>query len=249
MPEQINSRDRVLYKHFVDRYFCVSEATRYALISSGLATLSNTFVVHNSIDIQHLNNVKPAAISVSEAEKIILISGGFLPSKGLHVAVEIAKRLMEMQFHFKMIITGIVYDSFASKEYYDRILKMIDAYSLHSTIQMEVGNSSVLQYFKAADIFIHPSDTEGLPRVVMEAMACRVPVVANAVGGVVDYILDGFTGVITRYNCVDDYVNAILKISTDKSFKARIVENAFQLVLTCFDSTQQLRAFERNLSK
>lgn len=249
LPEQINSRDRVLYKHFVDRYFCVSEATRYALISSGLATLSNTFVVHNSIDIQHLDNVKPAAISVSEAEKIILISGGFLPSKGLHVAVEIAKRLKEMQFHFKMIITGIVYDSFASKEYYDRILKMIDAYSLHSTIQMEVGNSSVLQYFKAADIFIHPSDTEGLPRVVMEAMACRVPVVANAVGGVVDYILDGFTGVITRYNCVDDYVNAILKISTDKSFKARIVENAFQLVLTCFDSTQQLRAFERNLSK
>lgn len=247
MPQQINRRDRCLYRLLVDRYCCVSEATRYALVASGIATLSNTFVVHNSINLQNLKNVRPAAVEVGINDTIILVSGGFLPSKGIHVAVEVARKLKERAFSFRMIITGVVYDYSGSRVYYEKVLKMIDDYGLDRNIQLEIGRSSVLEFFKISDIFIHPSDTEGLPRVIMEAMAFHVPVIANAVGGVTDYILDGYTGILTRYNNVDDYVDSIIRISTDTFFKELITDNAYQLVSTCFQPSQQVEALERAL--
>jgi glycosyltransferase involved in cell wall biosynthesis len=247
MPQQINGRDRFLYRHLVDRYCCVSEATRYALVSAGIGTLSNTFVVHNSIDLQKIQNVSPAEINAGPDDTKILVSGGFLPTKGIHIAVEVARQLKEKGFPFKLIITGVVYDYRGSKAYYRKILQMIEDYALTDHIQLEIGRSSVLQFFKASDIFMHPSDTEGLPRVIMEAMAFRVPVVANAVGGVVDYVLDGYTGVITRYNNVDDYVDAIMRISSDPALRKRITDNAYELIETCYRPEQQVNAFERSL--
>lgn len=247
MPQQINSRDRFLYRHLVDRYCCVSEATRYALVSAGIGTLSNTFVVHNSINLEKIQNVIPAEIKAGPDDTKILVSGGFLPTKGLHIAVEVARQLKEKGFPFKLIITGVVYDYRGSKAYYRKILQMIEDYALTDHVQLEIGRSSVLQFFKASDIFMHPSDTEGLPRVIMEAMAFRVPVVANAVGGVVDYVLDGYTGVITRYNNVDDYVDAIMRISSDPALRKRITDNAYELIETCYRPEQQVNAFERSL--
>ena len=225
----------------------MSEATRYALVSAGIGTLSNTFVVHNSIDLQKIQNVSPAEINAGPDDTKILVSGGFLPTKGIHIAVEVARQLKEKGFPFKLIITGVVYDYRGSKAYYRKILQMIEDYALTDHIQLEIGRSSVLQFFKASDIFMHPSDTEGLPRVIMEAMAFRVPVVANAVGGVVDYVLDGYTGVITRYNNVDDYVDAIMRISSDPALRKRITDNAYELIETCYRPEQQVNAFERSL--
>lgn len=248
LPQQINKRDRYLYRKLIDRYCCVSEATRHALIASGLASLSNTFVVHNSIDIEKLNHVKSAEVISNPGELIVLVSGGFLPSKGLHIAIEVANELKKQSFPFKMVITGIVYNSRASEAYYANILKLIEDYNIADSIQLEVGRSSVIEYFKASDIFMHASDTEGLPRVVMEAMACRLPVVANAVGGVTDYVLDGFTGIITRHNNVEDYVNAILRIAGDREFRESMVNNAYNLVSTCFRPDQQVSSFENKLN-
>ena len=213
-----------------------------------MASLSNTFVVHNSIDIEKLNHVKSAEVISNPGELIVLVSGGFLPSKGLHIAIEVANELKKQSFPFKMVITGIVYNSRASEAYYANILKLIEDYNIADSIQLEVGRSSVIEYFKASDIFMHASDTEGLPRVVMEAMACRLPVVANAVGGVTDYVLDGFTGIITRHNNVEDYVNAILRIAGDREFRESMVNNAYNLVSTCFRPDQQVSSFENKLN-
>lgn len=47
-------------------------------------------------------------------------------------------------------------------------------------------NNEIQQYYQAADVFINPSYTEGFPRVVIEAMACGLPVIATNAGGTID---------------------------------------------------------------
>lgn len=51
-------------------------------------------------------------------------------------------------------------------------------------------------FIAAADIFVNPSDVEGLPLVVLEALALARPVVATAVGGVPSVVIDGETGLL-----------------------------------------------------
>lgn len=57
-----------------------------------------------------------------------------------------------------------------------------------------VPNSKVADYMRAADLLLHPSHAEGLPNVVLEAMAAELPVIATSVGGIPEVVIPGETG-------------------------------------------------------
>jgi len=243
--KQIRTIDRLLYKLFVDRYVCVSEATRQAIYGAGLASLEDIFVVHNAIETSSVDKMKNENNKHNPFK--ILISGGFLPTKGLHLAIDIALRLLEEQFNFQIIITGIIYKTEVSKTYYERIKKLIEINDLDGYINLVIDHNDVKEYFEWCDILVHPSDTEGLPRVVMEAMSMKKPVIANAVGGVTDYILDGFTGFLTNYNNVEEYVDIIKRLSSAPALYDEISNRAYDLIKTSFSPQNQIKAIIKAL--
>jgi len=244
LRKQISRIDKYLFKKLVDKYVCVSEATRQALYCGGMASLKNLYVVHNAIDENELRK-DIADIPDSEGCFKMLHSGGFLPAKGQHISIEIAKRLKEEGFKFKLIIAGIIYEGYASRKYYKQIEQLIKTYGLEKQVTMIVGKSNVIDYFRACDVLIHPSDTEGLPLVIMEAMILKKPVIANAVGGVTDYILNGYTGYIPRYNCVEDYVSFIRKLAVDRTQYDYIASNAYSLVKNTFTVESQIETINK----
>ena len=244
LRRQISGLSRFLYKCLVDKYVCVSEATRQAAYGGDIAPLENLYVVHNAIDESELPE-DVAIIPDAEGRFKILHSGGFLPEKGLHTSIEIARKLKEQGLSFKLIIAGIVYKGHISEKYYDEIKKLIKRYNLEKEVELVVGKSNIISYFRACDVLIHPSETEGLPRTVMEAMILKKPVIANAVGGVTDYILNGYTGYIPGYNCVDDYVSFICKLSADRMQYDYIASNAYSLVKKTFTVEEQIESMNR----
>jgi glycosyltransferase involved in cell wall biosynthesis len=59
-----------------------------------------------------------------------------------------------------------------------------------------ISNFELPRYYNMADILILPSEMEGVPMVILEALACGTPVVASNVGGISDLIIDAINGMI-----------------------------------------------------
>lgn len=71
------------------------------------------------------------------------------------------------------------------------VRKAIEESGLHNIEMIGSKPNAVIQdYYKACDVFINPSNSEGFPRVVIEAMACGKPIVATAAGGTRDIFTD-----------------------------------------------------------
>src|SRR5205823_9528420 len=67
----------------------------------------------------------------------------------------------------------------------------------------------------AADMLVLPSMNEGLPRVILEAMATGLPVVATSVGGVPELVIDGRTGLLVRPGVEGVLADAICRVLAD----------------------------------
>lgn len=73
---------------------------------------------------------------------------------------------------------------------YNRVCTQVEQSNYKDLVKVigTVPNREIMDYYKIADVFINPSYSEGFPRVILEAMACGLPVVASDVGGTCDIV-------------------------------------------------------------
>lgn len=248
IPQQISRFQKYLLSTVPTKFLCVSEATKHAVYANGFLPLDSIHVVHNGIDISALKKEIAYLPDTANCFKI-LHCGGFTSGKSQLVSVEIARALKQHKFKFKLIFTGIIYAHKESRQYYESVVNKVAEYGLENDVIFIVGKSNVIDYFRACDVLIHPSETEGLPLVVMEAMALHKPVIANSVGGVTDYILNGYTGFLPRHNCITDYADTIMRLAHDCNLYDYIVSNAYELVSEHFTVDVQLNSLLSILRK
>lgn len=246
LPATISKINKILIKKLADIYIGVSQATRQAIYAGGFADLKDIYVVPNAIDPPAILT-DGSFISWGKEESnrpfVILHCGGFLKSKGQHILLEIAKKLKSKETNFKIVFVGLIYKGQESKKYYEKIIKDIVTYHLEENIEIVLNEDNVIGYFHKADILLHPSSTEGLPRVVMESLSVGKPVIGNAVGGMTDFILNGFTGYVVNFNDVDEYTEAILKFIKNKDHYKFISDNGRKLIQESYKKDVQLQSF------
>ncbi|MEM4561169.1 MAG: glycosyltransferase family 4 protein, partial [Candidatus Caldarchaeum sp.] len=91
-----------------------------------------------------------------------------------------------------------------------------------------VSRRTALQYIKGSDVLVLPSLMEGLSTVVLEAMALKTPVVASKVGGNMELIQDGRTGLLVNPRDLENLTEAVSTLLNDRSQARRIAENAYR---------------------
>ena len=92
---------------------------------------------------------------------------------------------------------------------------MADELGIGDKIEFTGGISfgpRLLSYYDQADIFILPSRSEGTPKVILEAMARGVPIIASNVGGVGEMVEDGVTGLLVPPEDEEAVFNAVIKM-------------------------------------
>jgi len=81
-------------------------------------------------------------------------------------------------------------------------------------------------YLAAADVLAVPSRNEGMGRVIVEAMALAIPVVATAVGGIPDVVADGESGRLVAPEDVDALAEALVELGRDEALRGKLGEAA-----------------------
>lgn len=93
-----------------------------------------------------------------------------------------------------------------------------------------VPHAEMPPYLHISDIFIRPSLSEGFGNSFIEAMAAGIPVIATPVGGIVDFLIDGETGLFCEVNNPRSIAQKVEKLIKDRESRDYIVERAMEMV-------------------
>lgn len=104
----------------------------------------------------------------------------------------------------------------------------------------KVENLKLPAIYNQADIFVLPSLVEGPNKVILEAMACGLPVVATNISGIKEVIIDKYNGVLTRTDSAS-LRNSIIKLLTNPELREKLGHNARLSVEKRFDLKSLLK--------
>jgi glycosyltransferase involved in cell wall biosynthesis len=104
-------------------------------------------------------------------------------------------------------------------------------------------------YYNMMKLLVLPSYTEGLPSVILEAMACGTPVLATSVGAVPDIIKDGETGFLLKSNDPEHIARKIIELLNNPELLKKVSENAYNHVRENFSYEKTLESWRRILSE
>ena len=154
---------------------------------------------------------------------MVLFVGLLVPRKGVDTVIKVAEHFKEEDVKFVLVGDG------PNRKEYEAIVKEKGIKNVIFT----GWRQDVIDFYKAADVFFFPSKGEGLPGVVMEAMACGLPVVASDIAGNKDLIEDGETGILCGEASIDEYEKGIAELlqnqKTKKKFEIAAPQNIKEL--------------------
>ena len=188
-------------------------------------------VVHNSIgaaDLAALQEEQLPAMNVDKRphQKVVLSVGRLSREKG-HIDLILAMKALKAKnsdSKIKLIIVG-------GGPERPRLEQAANDAGLHADVAFAGQVGDVKPYYRAADVFVLPSHSEGSPNALLEAMAAGVPVVAANVGGVPEIIKDGTNGLLVPSRDPAALAAGIRRLLSDPAESSRLANNARSTVI------------------
>jgi glycosyltransferase involved in cell wall biosynthesis len=135
---------------------------------------------------------------IDAARPIVIHVGNVYRRKGQRVAAEVIRELQRVVPGCCLLMVGRLD---RDPTYVDSLRAMLSEYSLQDRVFITGLRDDVGRLLAAADLFLHTAVEDPHPRGVIEAMATGLPVVALAVDGVSETVVDGETGFLVSWPC------------------------------------------------
>ncbi len=182
--------DRLCLPHY-ERVFCVSDDLFEEARKSGVAT-RKCVLLENGIDTAEYSRRQTTAeaklaLGFATDESLIGAVGRLSPEKGFDILLRAVKMLRDRKCPAKLVIVGEGDDR-------ARLEALRADLGLRDIVRFAGWQSDTKPYFEAMDLFALSSFREGLPNVLLEAMALGVPCVATRIAGVPKLIEHGVSG-------------------------------------------------------
>ena len=227
--------DKIVLR-FADRIVAVSHAQKRRLRRL-LVSRDKVSVVHNAVEPDQFTSVDPVDLrrkfNLPHHAAVAVCAGRFSLEKGQQYIVEAAAKVITRNPHIYFILFGDGPDL-------ERIRRLVKTGGHEKNIKCPGFEKNLIGCLKGADILVNPSLSEGLPNIVLEALAVGVPVVATAVGGVPEIIENDYNGYLVPARDGSAMADALLRLDDDRR-RRRYAENGFERIKESFSFTLQMQ--------
>ena len=175
----------------------------------------------------------------------LLAVGRFCRTKGFDVLIDACALLARRGFPFQLTLVGAGLPLPTAL-----IRRRIRIHGLRARVFLPgfVSHDRMSELYAATDIFIMPSvvhpsgDRDGIPNVIMEALAHRIPVVATDVCGIPEVVEDGVTGRLVAQRDPEAIADAVMALAGDRESALAMAEAGKKRVAAMFDPETNTRS-------
>lgn len=160
----------------------------------------------------------------------LLCVGRLVPAKGQRVLVAASKQLHDAGVKHELTFVGTGPDTEALQ-----VLSKEMGISEHVRFTGGMAPEGVRDEYGKADVFVLPSFAEGVPVVLMEAMASGVPVISTTITGIPELIESGKDGILVPASDCDSLSDAIATLINDKELRSSMAEKGREKVLASYN--------------
>lgn len=196
-------------------------------------SLDDIKVVHYGLDPTEFT---PAYVPPEDNSVRIISVGSLVEKKGHEYLIDACAQLAEKGYQFHCSIVGI-------GSWHSALQARIDGHHLQSRVSLlgARNQTEVKNLYHHSDIFVlacvvaQSGDRDGMPNVLLEAMAMQLPVVTTPVTGIPELVRDGETGLLVPERDVSALAQAIEQLINDKAVRHKLGQQGRQAVLAGFD--------------
>ncbi len=232
MPEPRTLKDRLVYRmermtaSYASRIVCVSDELQQRL--AGKVSGDKLTVIRNAIDLTAMQSrLTPAEakikLGISPERQVVGIVGRLELVKRVDLFLEVAHCLSQSMPTACFVIAGTGREEEALKN-------SLRGSELEQRVLFLGGRDDIYDVLRAMDLLLITSDHEGLPTVLLEAMALGIPVVARNVGGIGEVISDNVSGRLVNSADAAAIAGAALPLLTAGELRSRLIDNGFKTV-------------------
>ncbi len=218
---------------------CVSEGVRRFSADRARLGPDRLTVIPNGIDPIPFDLADRAPLGIPDGAILALYVGRLDTQKGVDVLTRAAAEAGRANFGWHLALVG----DGPGRDQYRRDAEALAG--LVGRVHWLGRRDDVPSLLKAADLLVLPSLWEGMPNVVLEAMAARRAVVATAVEGTEDLVVPGETGWLVPPGDPDALARALIEAASDRERLRRFGEAGRARVESHFTAARAIDAYER----
>jgi glycosyltransferase involved in cell wall biosynthesis len=199
-----NNLCRITTKPILQNAYAILALTENMRIKLNNIFNSEIYVVPNGIDLEEYNDVTQNP-ERKPGTKNILFVGSLYPVKGVQYLITAMKKIHEDIPDARLILVGDGVER-------ERLVALSIQLGIQKYVQFvgKVPHKEVQTFMQQADVFVLPSLSEGFGIVILEAMACGLPIVATRVGGIPEVIKNDINGYLVEPKRPDEIAEKIL---------------------------------------
>lgn len=185
-------------------------------------------IIYNGIDLDKIKRIEPVKAIfekynvVPNGRKVIINVASHVPEKNINKLIEIVKQLKTKSSNDYILLN--IGDQGVKNEYEN----LVNRLKLSKNIFFigQIPNDDIIRFLKSSDIFLMTSEKVIFDLVVLEALACGIPVFVSNEGGNKEIIKNGENGYLIDINDIDNIVNQLTSFSYDKRVRNNAIKTA-----------------------